>query len=73
MNKEFPFVRRKGFDNGVLRRCAVRPLHVPPSYAKVEYQDDEGNVKECDSDTPVATGMELRAYTSDGSPINNWW
>jgi|TARA_B110000091_G_C13794773_1_gene467338 hypothetical protein len=74
MNKEFPFVLRKGFDNGVLRRCAVRPLHLPPMYETVEYQDDDGNLQKCASNgQPAQTGMELRAFTDNGQPIHSWW
>jgi len=48
MNKEFPFTLRKGFDTngGVLRRCAVRKIHVPPHLgATVTYLDNDGTEK----------------------------
>ena len=45
MNKEFPFIMRKGFDQnqGTLRRCAVRQIHVPPELdAEVTYLTNDG-------------------------------
>jgi len=43
MNKEFPFVLRKGFDQGVLRRCMKRELHLPPEIgAEVYYLKNDG-------------------------------
>ena len=45
MNKEFPFVMRKGFDQnqGTLRRCAVRQIHVPPELdTEVTYLTNDG-------------------------------
>ena len=73
MNKEFPFVLRKGFDNGVLRRCAIRALHVPTTFTKLIYQDDNGAIQESDFGEVPLTGMELCAYTSSGKVINLWW
>jgi hypothetical protein len=75
MNKEFPFILRKGFERGVLRRCETRQLHTPPIYNTVVYQDDEGNVKEYEKGSgPVPqTGMELSASTSDGKNVTCWW
>jgi len=47
MNKEFPFTLRKGFDQGVLRRCERRKMHVPPILgAKVTYITNEGEQAE---------------------------
>jgi len=47
MNKEFPFHLRSGFDQGSLRRCAKRPLHVPPILnAVVTYINNNGHKQE---------------------------
>jgi len=47
MNKEFPFNLRNGFDQGSLRRCAKRPLHVPPILnAVVTYINNNGQKQE---------------------------
>jgi len=47
MNKEFPFHLRNGFDQGSLRRCERRPLHVPPILnAVVTYIDNDGQKQE---------------------------
>ena len=50
MNKEFPFTLRKGFDTngGVLRRCAVRKIHVPHHTWAQQSRilDNDGNRKE---------------------------
>tara|TARA_B110000093_G_scaffold118607_1_gene127023 strand:+ start:92 stop:835 length:744 start_codon:yes stop_codon:yes gene_type:complete len=49
MNKEFPFVLRKGFDEtqGILRRCKVRELRCPPVIdAVVTYLTNDGGEKE---------------------------
>jgi hypothetical protein len=77
MNKEFPFALRKGFDAGVLRRCAVRPLHLPPSPigTTVYYQDDDGNPQQkiVDGTPNVSTGMELYAVAEDGHRVRRWW
>lgn len=44
MNKEFPFVSRKGFEHGLLRRCATRLLHCPPCLdAEVTYMQNDGS------------------------------
>lgn len=75
MNKEFPFVRRNGFDTGVLRRCAVRPLQIPPGCDKIIFQDNDGTIQERTTDEGYhgLMGMELAAYTINGTPINCWW
>jgi hypothetical protein len=75
MNKEFPFVRRNGFDTGVLRRCAVRPLQIPHGWSKIIFQDNDGIIQERTTDEGHhgLMGMELAAYTSNGTPIIDWW
>tara|TARA_B110000285_G_scaffold235601_1_gene318521 strand:- start:15872 stop:16237 length:366 start_codon:yes stop_codon:yes gene_type:complete len=48
MNKEFPFIMRKGFDQnqGILRRCKIRQIHVPPELdAEVSYLTNDGQEK----------------------------
>ena len=76
MNKTFPFELRTGFDKGVLRRCAKRPVHFPPKppstaqgrpYLKttLTYIDNDGHVEDGEYDAltspPRLDGMELRA------------
>ncbi len=77
MNKEFPFVLRQGFDAGVLRRCAVRPVQMPPRYpeATVHYIDDQGNPQEkVGNEAPHnVTGMETHAVTKEGNSVKLWW
>ena len=77
MNKEFPFVLRNGFDSGVLRRCAVRPLHIPSHHlgATVHYIDDDGNPQQTvvDQEHHNLTGMETQAVTKEGHQIKQWW
>ena len=47
MNKEFPFHLRNGFDQGSLRRCARRLLHVPLLLgAVVTYINNDGQEQE---------------------------
>ena len=48
MNEEFPFIMRKGFDQnqGTLRRCKIRELHVPPELdSEVSYLANDGEEK----------------------------
>ena len=48
MNKEFPFIMRKGFDQnqGILCRCKIRDIHVPPEIdAEVTYLTNDGHEK----------------------------
>lgn len=76
MNKKFPFELRRGFDAGVLRRCAVRELHFPPRpppttkglpYLKsvLKYIGNDGLVEtdeyDAQSDIDLKYGMELEA------------
>jgi hypothetical protein len=77
MNREFPFVLRKGFDSGVLRRCAVRPLHLPSHCpgSTVHYIDDDGNPQQkvVDNEPHNLNGMETHAVTEKGKYIEKWW
>ena len=77
MNKEFPFVLRNGFDSGVLRRCAVRPVHTPSQCpgATVHYIDDDGNPQQTvvGQEPHNLTGMETHAVTKEGRQIEQWW
>lgn len=83
MNEEYPFVLRQGFDAGVLRRCAVRPLHLPANSpgATVHYIDDDGKPQETVvpqeavvGDEPHnLTGMETHAVTETGNSVKQWW
>ena len=77
MNNTFPFILRKGFDQGVLRRCEVRSLVLPAheAGATVYYQDDDGVEKELIVENPPQqlNGMELQAVSKDGEPILKWW
>lgn len=74
MNKEFPFHLRKGFDNGVLRRCARRKIVVPPNAAKVVYMDNKGEKQEFipAPDTTIPEGIEISASDANGVPIGIW-
>ena len=82
MNKKFPFELRKGFDNGVLRRCAIRKLHFPPAplqtqhqreYLKtqLEYIDNKGVLQTYEYDAfdvlPRMYGMEVSAVDIYGT------
>jgi hypothetical protein len=78
MNKAFPFPLRKGFDQGILRRCEVRKLHLPVNQegATVYYQDDDGNEQEIVVQNPPQqhlNGMELKAVSKNGEEICKWW
>lgn len=74
LNKEFPFVLRTGFDDGLLRRCAVRRIVVPINAATVEYQDNYGNnqVYDVDEGGPIPQGIEIKAYDDLGNNIEKW-
>jgi hypothetical protein len=77
MNDKFPFTLRKGFDQGILRRCEVRKIHLPVQHtgATVYYQDDDGVEKELVVVNPPQhlNGMELEAVAIDGQSIDKWW
>ena len=67
MNKEFPFQLRKGFDQGVLRRCARRPMHVPPYLdAKVTYLTNDGQEAEYTVEYYEEDGHIVHGSADDG-------
>jgi len=72
LNKEFPFLLRKGFDEGVLRRCAKRRIVVPPDAEKVVYMDNDGEKQEYTAGDPIPYGMEISAEDADGRGITLW-
>lgn len=75
LNKEFPFHLRKGFDEGVLRRCATRRIVVPPNAVKVIYMDNSGEKQEYtpDEDGPlVPYGIEMCAVDVNDQQIKIW-
>jgi hypothetical protein len=82
MNEKFPFHLRKGFDQGVLRRCdARRRVHpperdgVPMVGAVVEYVDTSGVKQKYtveDGGVPPL-GTETGATDASGNPIKLWW
>lgn len=66
MNKEFPFHLRNGFDQGMLRRCARRTLHVPPVLgAKVTYLNNDGQEEEYIVNY-YEDGLHIRFLDNDG-------
>jgi len=74
LNKEFPFILRSGFDDGLLRRCATRRIVVPQRAAEVEYQDDSGNVTTYDTnEEEVPNGIEISAVDEEENEIRIWW
>lgn len=74
INKKFPFHLRKGFDQGVLRRCDKRQIVVPPNAKKVVYMDNDGEeqIYDVEEGTGVPEGIELNAEDYDGNPITEW-
>ena len=74
INKEYPFPLRRGFENGILRRCERRKIVVPENAAFVEYQDNAGNVQVYNVNDGVAIpeGIEISAQDDDGEPITEW-
>jgi len=73
LNREFPFPLRKGFDEGVLRRCATRKIVVPPTAASVGYQDNDGNIATFDTHNDIVPeGIEIEAIDNNGQLIENW-
>ena len=73
INKEFPFYLRKGFDEGVLRRCSTRSIVVPPNAAQVVYMDNSGKKQTYtpEEDT-IPEGIELSAVDENGTAIRLW-
>lgn len=74
INKEYPFPLRKGFENGILRRCERRKIVVPENAAVVEYQDNAGNIQtyDVDVDVVIPEGIEIKAHDDFGQPITEW-
>ena len=74
LNKEFPFYLRKGFDEGILRRCAKRKIVVPPDAVSVVYMDNKGKRQTYtpETDGPVPEGIEISAKDEDGDAIHFW-
>ena len=74
LNKEFPFALRKGFDEGMLRRCSTRKIVVPAEAATVQYQDNDGNMQVYDvsSGEPIPEGIEHIAEKANGYKIKIW-
>ena len=74
LNQEFPFPLRKGFDDGLLRRCELRRIVVPPNAATVEYQDNYGNIEIYDvgNNEQIPQGIEIRAIDQFGNEIHIW-
>lgn len=82
MNEKFPFHLRKGFDQGVLRRCdGRRRIHIPErdgvplEGAVVTYMDTAGTEQEYTvqtGETPPL-GTEKSAVDTSGNPIELWW
>lgn len=74
INKEYPFPLRKGFENGILRRCERRKIVVPENAAVVEYQDNAGNIQtyDVDVDVVIPEGIEIKAHDEFGQPITEW-
>tara|TARA_B100000780_G_scaffold260459_1_gene212220 strand:- start:250 stop:738 length:489 start_codon:yes stop_codon:yes gene_type:complete len=69
MNKEFPFHLRNGFDQGLLRRCARRHLHVPSVLgAVVTYIDNDGQKQEYTVDYHKE-GQQLRFIDADNEQV----
>lgn len=74
INKEFPFYLRKGFDDGVLRRCETRCIVVPPSASEVIYMDNSGQQKTyTPEEESIPEGIEISAVDEDGTNIKNWY
>jgi len=73
LNKEFPFVLRKGFQNGLLRRCEIRPVVVPLNATSVIYQDNDGNNMEWKENDEIPEGIELSAKDDENNNIHFWW
>lgn len=72
LDKEFPFALRKGFDQGVLRRCELRKIQVPHDASEVKYQDPDGQIVQYVPPGPVPYGIEIEAIRPDGSKIHFW-
>jgi hypothetical protein len=72
LNKEFPFHLRKGFDEGVLRRCAKRRIVVPPNAVKVIYMGNSGEKQEYTTGNPIPYGIEMSAVDNNGQQIKIW-
>lgn len=79
LNKEYPFVLRNGFKEGVLHRCAQRQIVVPLNASRIEYMTENGEVDEWDvpwgdlNGDDIPLGIEIRAETIDGIEIEKWW
>jgi hypothetical protein len=71
LNKEFPFHLRKGFDNGILRRCAKRRIRVPNLATNVKYMDNSGEIQEFEPEngTSIPEGMEISAKNIHGQEL----
>lgn len=74
INKEFPFYLRKGFDEGVLRRCSKRQIVIPPNASTVTYMDNSGQKKtfEVNEEDDIPEGIEMYANDEDGIRIQLW-
>jgi len=74
LNKEYPFVLRPGFEEGVLRRCAPRKITIPVRAVTIKYQDIHGNIVEYDvqSGKPRPDGIEISAIDENGNQIHEW-
>ena len=71
MNKEFPFQLRDGFDQGSLRRCARRKIHVPPVLgATGTYLDNEGQEKEYTVDYYKSKTIQIYRDTEGSKQIH---
>ena len=73
LNKEFPFILRKGFQDGLLRRCATRSIVIPMDATSVVYQDNDGNKKEWIQGEEVPEGIEISATDAENNNIEIWW
>jgi len=73
LNKEYPFVLRPGFDEGLLRRCARRYITVPENAVTIKYQGKHGNIMEYKVSPGVPPeGIEISATDKDGNKITEW-
>ena len=74
INKRYPFHMRKGFDEGLLRRCAKRKIVVPDNAHEITYMDNDGEVKTwtVDDESEIPDGIEIRAIDEHGAIISVW-
>ena len=66
INKEYPFILRPGFDEGVLRRCEPQKIVIPECAETIQYQNVDGDIREYTVGAgPIPIGVNISATDKD--------